>query len=192
MTKKANYKYSQVSCQLFCYQLHLTRTCNCSDYGSFYYKVGVSDFNYCFNDQWTCCDRFYYETFNAGDFIQTHCNDKCPRECTFHRFDHYQTFYEYPDETYVERVLLTNEKLVSRYGNHTDFTVNLASNVVKFSIFYETLTYTEVKEEPMIRWSGLLGSIGGYLHLFLGMSLISFAEVFELFAKFMVFCFAKD
>ena len=78
---------------------------------------------------------------------------------------------------------------MSRYANQTDLTVNLASNVVKFSIFYDTLTYTEVKEEPMIRWSGLLGSIGGYLHLFLGMSLLSFAEVYELFAELMVFRF---
>ena len=69
--------------------------------------------------------------------------------------------------------------LIDRYSNQTDFTVNLASNVAKVSIYYDELSYTEVKEAPRMTWDELLGKLGGHLHLFLGMSALGFVELFE-------------
>ena len=127
-----------------------------------------------------CADDFYNKEFKIGSFIEQNCVNKCPLQCKAHIFDYYPSLFKYPEPAYVQTTLKTNTMLRSHYSNHTDFTENLALNVVKLSIFYDSLFYYEVKENPRVRWDMLLGTIGGHLHLFLGMSLMSFAEIFEL------------
>ena len=70
--------------------------------------------------------------------------------------------------------------LIRRHSNQTDFTQNLASNVVKFTVSYDALVYAEAREEAKIPWDTFLGTFGCHLHLFLGMSAISIVEIFEL------------
>ena len=48
------------------------------------------------------------------------------------------------------------------------------------SIYYEDLSYLMIEEKAKISAEDLLGKLGGHLHLFLGMSLLSFVEVVEL------------
>ena len=74
--------------------------------------------------------------------------------------------------------------LINKYVNQTDFKHNLAQSVLKLTIRYDSLSYKETVEEPRITWAGLVGELGGYLHIFLGMSLISFIEIFELIGLF--------
>ena len=171
-----NFSYSQDSCMLICYQYYSALLCNCTTIWINYQEKG---YEYCFNEQQTCADDFYYQTFNIGDFIVNNCINKCPYECNTHRYDNYQSFYKYPEPLYLENTLSKNQMLIDRYSNQTDFTVNLASNVAKVSIYYDELSYTEVKEAPRMTWDELLGKLGGHLHLFLGMSALGFVELFE-------------
>ena len=46
-------------------------------------------------------------------------------------------------------------------------------------VTYDTISNIEVTEEPKFSGEDLLAEIGNHLHLFLGMSLLSFVEVFE-------------
>ena len=52
------------------------------------------------------------------------------------------------------------------------------------SVFYNTLDYTLSEEEPKMTVDILIGAIGGHLHLFMGMSLLSFVEIYLLIGKF--------
>ena len=66
----------------------------------------------------------------------------------------------------------------------------MEENIVEVYVYYETLTYTNTVEEPKMSFEDLIGSLGGHLHLFLGMSLLSFAEIFELLASLLLMtCF---
>ena len=67
-------------------------------------------------------------------------------------------------------------------GNQTDFSTlsYLAINLVKISVHYDTLGYRVTEEKEAMSVDALVGTLGGHLHLFLGMSLVSFLEVFEL------------
>ena len=184
VVRATSYAYSQDSCLLLCYQTFLVNKCNCTAY---WVNFRIENYGPCMSvEQQACADAFYTKVFNIGSFIQNNCLDKCPLQCKKHRFDNYQSLLSYPDPTYVNKTLRKNAKLLSHYTNHSDFTDNLGQNVVKFSLLYDTLAYFEIKEEEKTRWYTLLGSIGGHLHLFLGMSLISFIEVFELTAQFML------
>ena len=76
-----------------------------------------------------------------------------------------------------------------QHANQTDFNLNLVDNLVEFTVYYDSLSYTLVDEEPKHNIERLLCTIGGHLHLFLGMSLLSFVELAELaFLAIYYFC----
>ena len=91
----------------------------------------------------------------------------------------FSSFYAYPHPLYLDKHLKKNQMLNQKYANQTDFTKNLASNVIKLSVYLDTVDVTEIQEKERMSWRDLLGSLGGYFHLFLGMSLISFVEIVE-------------
>ena len=180
------YSYSKDSCLLYCFNYFMSQVCNCSEYSV---RWKIEGFDYCLGEQGKCSDDFYYTNFNVGNFIEDNCLSRCPMECDIHRFDNRQSFYRYPDPVYVKNTLQNNEMLISRYSNQTDFTENLASNVVKFSVSYDAMVYAEAKEEAKISWDAFLGTIGCHLHLFLGMSAISFVEIVDLIFKVSIYNF---
>jgi hypothetical protein len=47
------------------------------------------------------------------------------------------------------------------------------------NVYYEELFYTEIEGEPKLEFETLLSLIGGYMSLFLGMSLLSLVEFIE-------------
>ena len=58
---------------------------------------------------------------------------------------------------------------------------DLVKNLIKFSIGYESpLSAIGVEEQAKISLDELVGTLGGHLHLLLGMTLLSFLELFEL------------
>ena len=71
-------------------------------------------------------------------------------------------------------------QMISKYSNQTDFNDLLAENVAKLSVRYEPQSYTISKEKKTITINHLISTLGGHLHLFLGMSLMSFLELVEL------------
>ena len=77
-------------------------------------------------------------------------------------------------------MLQTNSVLLERYANQTDFSENLETKMVRFSLYYDSLSYKNVNEGAKQTWREMMAIIGGHLHLFRGMSLISFVEIFEL------------
>jgi len=53
------------------------------------------------------------------------------------------------------------------------------NSFVRANIFYNSLSYKETNELPQMDLVSLLGSIGGNLGLFLGVSVFSLAEIVE-------------
>ena len=105
----------------------------------------------------------------------------CPLECHKSSLDMTIASLAYPTSSlYVDKILKQKPSLLAKYANDSDFSQNLANNVVQFNIFYDTLGYTLVEEEAKISYEDLIGSIGGHLHIFLGMSSMSFIELFLL------------
>ena len=174
---ESNFTYTQDSCLLYCCQVYSVKHCSCYNY---WVNFKVKGAGYCLSpDEQVCADHFYYSVFNVGNFIVDHCMDKCPLECNKHRYDNYVSLFPYPDKLYFESKLKKNPMLLRKYANQTDFKDRLASNVAKFSLIHDSLSYFEVTEGPEITWQILLGKIGGHLHLFKGMSVISFVELLE-------------
>ena len=180
-TVGTNYTYAQDSCLLYCCEHLSRRICNCSTQWNIY--APDNQYDICRPKDNECIIYFYYSVFTIGDYILKNCLDKCPFECHMHRYDLFQSINAYPERGYLENTLKKNPMLLSHYANQTDFTERLAQNVIKFSVTVDSMSHTEVSEEPKVTWMGLLASLGGHLHLFLGMSIMSFLELFELILK---------
>ena len=143
----------------------------------------------CNGEKQICANDFYYNEFNTGNFIKNNCLQRCPLECQKDYMYNRQSFYKYPEESYVENTLKKNAMLLNLYKNETDFQYNLESNVAKVTIYYDSLSYTIVEEQPKFNWKTLLGTLGGHFHLFLGMSLMGVVEFIEIGVQFIFYLY---
>ena len=57
---------------------------------------------------------------------------------------------------------------------------HLKNNVVKFQIFYDYLGYINIEESIKMSDFDFIANIGNFYGLYLGMSFLSFFELFEL------------
>ena len=67
----------------------------------------------------------------------------------------------------------------------------LKDSIVSFNIYYETLGYEKITEESTVSFSTLLSNIGAQIGLFLGISILSFLEIFELFVEMLLNFYRK-
>ena len=59
------------------------------------------------------------------------------------------------------------------------------------SVFYEDLKYTWINQKPKMQFIDLISNIGGSLGLFVGISFISFLELFEILIEIIFIYFEK-
>ena len=168
LISESGYKYTQQLCFIQCYQKYIIKKYSCS-YPAFLsiYNVSICPFNEVSNA----------ESFD-GTFINNNCISSCPLECD-------QTLYE----TSISSSLLNGYNYISTIKNNSNLALdfinrtldatNAANSIVWMNIYYDSLTYTLSEESPQWNAVSLLGSIGGNLGLFLGVSFFSISEIIE-------------
>ena len=173
----SNFSYSRAVCLLACAQHYLVLKCNCTMSSIGFTGDGK---NRCLSqERYACAFTFYSSVFLAGDFVKLNCLPKCPLEC----------------HTPVLRATVSNYDMrlsnasISAYAEAYSSLKNVTDNLVEFSVFYDSLSYTIVEETPKMTLENLVGLIGGHLHVFLGMSLMSFLELFDLSVSLAFFVF---
>ena len=60
----------------------------------------------------------------------------------------------------------------------------IEDNIVKLNVYYESLTYVVMTESIYMSFVSLFSSIGGFMGMFLGMSVMTLVEIFEIIFKF--------
>ena len=112
------------------------------------------------------------------------CKPRCPLECKRQGIDYYVSKYKYPpSKAYATNLRRNNPKLARYFSSYYDYWGDFENNIVEFSVFYDSLWYKESEEEPKMTLEALIAEIGAHLHVFLGMSLLSFVELVDLFAQ---------
>ena len=159
-----NASYTQNTCLSFCTQVMITRRCGCKSN-----RIGynVTGYNYCgITDELGCAAS----VMNLLSDINKECLPKCPLECSKMKFD----------MSYVSNSWEATSFITFWFYQYVTDTI-LAANTLSIEIMYNDLAYVETIEEPKMNGKDLLATIGGHMHLFLGMSLFSFVELLELF-----------
>jgi hypothetical protein len=172
-------EYDQQFCLELCYQELAIKTCNCSDVESFLFKNA----EICSMDRFDCLNQVF-EEFLSPNYVDSYCLASCPLECNKTSFgislnsaDIMPEYYSAIVQEKAERLNITNKTLIME---------EVKSSIIKFSIYYDTFSYSITTESPSLDIISLLAYIGGTLGLFLGVSVLTVVEIIEIFLNFFI------
>ena len=181
-----NYSYLRATCLFFCIQTVLiVKSCNCTHN---FLRMRVPNVAVCMTlEKHQCAENVFRQSFFNRTLLKQSCSPKCPIECNRRVFQSSISYFKYPVKD--QAIALNEEKghtlLGTLLANQTDFSdvQNIYVNMATISVYYDRLSYEVNEEQPAITIANLIGSIGGHLHLFLGMSLLSIVEVLDMVAS---------
>lgn len=115
------------------------------------------------------------------------CLFQCPTEC-------YSTNFRIETELIDWKFLNPASDLKSFIRSTHRELVNtsdeeLINRLLSVNVFYESFHYSYVTESPAMSIIDLIGSAGGILGLYLGISLVSFVEIFEVAIEMLIIYF---
>jgi len=178
-------EYSQDYCFKVCQQLFILSKCCCYDL-KFPLKFNPNDeYRQCSTSQDINCVVRAEEKFIKNN-AATDCFNKCGVECDTVIYDLVTSFANYPTNWYAN-YLLNNSRFLNLVVNNTANSTmpqptieSLQQTILMVNVFYDELFYTNTDEEPRLSFENFIALVGGYLGLFLGMSLLSLIEIFEI------------
>jgi amiloride-sensitive sodium channel subunit alpha/amiloride-sensitive sodium channel subunit gamma len=178
-----NVTYRQVDCFGLCLQKMIVSACRC--YSLKYLKL-VEGVGPCLSMEQLKCVKLENDRFLQSEKSQL-CGSECPLECNSVDYEFSYSSSDFPTEEYFDSFKLnSSSKEIYLNGEYVSFEAYRKS-FIGLNIYYPYLKYTEIVEVEKYSLIDLLSNIGGTLGLFLGISFLSFVEIFEiLFEIFLV------
>ena len=111
-----------------------------------------------------------------NDF-SSECNLQCPLECesTSYHLSAYKLTSDLID--------IQNESFSFNFSNMSEqnriLQESYLENVIKFIFYFDESKYTEISQIAKTSLPDIVSNVGGTLGLFLGLSLLSFIEIFD-------------
>jgi hypothetical protein len=112
------------------------------------------------------------------------CYKYCPLECDSMSFQITPFFEPLPTNGIIGNITKTDFSL-SRFNTYEQ--VN--KKFFEFFVYYKTLKYTLISQEPQQNIVGIISNIGGIFGLLLGISFLSFIEIFEIIFEIILYKF---
>ena len=180
----SNQTYSQKECFDLCLQNLIIKKCEC--YATYYNKLNGT--RPCVELDQINCIQNNSEEFQRSDFTRQ-CLPACPAECLTVSHSLSTSFSDFPNQKTSDEVKknLINMKYV--IGNITD--QQIKKSLVSVNFYYDDLRYTQMSQSELMTFDDLLSNVGGTLGLFIGISILSFAEIFELIFQIIFILFEK-
>jgi hypothetical protein len=165
------YQYSQGMCVTQCMQKKVIEECNCT------LPIFLDLYNRsCQTDSQSLCamNGLWNGEFSKSSILN--CIPQCPLECNSTEYDFSVTSQTLAGLKYMS--LIQQSQILSSDFNMTPISELTSSNkFVQLSIYYDSLSYTSSVDTPTMGIVSLLGSVGGTLGLFLGVSVLSACEL---------------
>ena len=175
------YEYSQQLCFVQCYQQMVIRDCHCKDV-----YISLLNSSFCASVEETkCMNDVFDKKFLAN--LENNCAPRCPLECNLTEYKTALTSYSLLGD-FLAKIIRENPNLSADFVTKPINSDTALESVASVNLFYGSLSYTISTESPQLDIIGLLASIGGNLGLFLGVSLLSVCEIFEVLIEI---CFRK-
>lgn len=178
--------YTQKECFELCFNLHYTEVnpCDCTN-GTDYNNV----FDKCFStldwysSLWNCTLKFRKDF--AENLFHEKCMNYCPIECDYVSYTVTKFNLDYPKSGNI-----SDKDKINFFDSKYDTYEEVQKSYFSFVVYYEELKYTLISESPSMEIFDLVSITGGLLGLFVGLSFLSFVEVFEFFIR-MIFILAE-
>ena len=169
---KSNMQYSQQYCIELCFQRLVIKECGCTDF----YSISLDDVDICYQSSYNCVDEVY-NNFTNKNFFNQICLPLCPLQCNQTSFKVSTSSTQLVTEYFSKRIKNKANEL-----NITDLDLEDEKNsIIRFNIYFDSLSYTLITESAAMDLVVLLSNIGGTMGLFLGVSVLTFMEFFEIF-----------
>ncbi|RMZ96488.1 acid-sensing ion channel 1 isoform X2 [Brachionus plicatilis] len=174
---RSNLTYRQAECFDAFIAAESFKKCKCDEVGN---SLVFENNNPCDTlEEQSCSFSVFLELIESN--FKSRIKSVCPLECESVRYKVVKSEDRYPSESYAND-LLKMEKIKSLFSNRSNVTYEeLSSDILAVNVYFEYMEQTEIKQSASVTWDGLVGSIGGTLGLFLGISVLSFAEFIDLF-----------
>ena len=166
---QSNYAYTQQVCIIQCLQNFCIKNFNCTfPFAPSFYNVSTCDWDFA-----QISSNFEHKI--SAIYKNEICLPMCPLECN-------QTLYK----TSISNTrLIANKYFTNAIRNNPILTADFINRTIDetsfviVKIFYDSLSYVESTESPKLDSVALLGSIGGNLGMFLGVSVFTLCEIIE-------------
>lgn len=172
--------YDQKFCYNLCYQDKLIKKCGCADI----IVPTLNNADYCDTYKTISCLKDFASTFTISD-IKVLCENACPQECNTIEYSLTVTTSGFPAMNYL-KILQSSAAYSSMFPQNvsdSDLLEFARQGFLKLIINYENPYFTSIDESPAMDSQALFGFLGGQLGLFIGISVLSMAEFFELIIK---------
>ena len=168
-----NHEYTQKECIEVCRNLKSMEetNCNCS-IESLDEKFGLKCLEKAINKNVFNCSKQFLSNFNVDICV----TDYCPLEC-----DSFSLNIESKSQAILAFGNVTDTDFYSQLKTYQD----VFKSYFGIYVYYEEFKYTFIKQNPKMEIFDLLSNIGGTFSLFLGLSIFSFLELFEILANLM-------
>ncbi|GFS66341.1 acid-sensing ion channel 4-B [Nephila pilipes] len=179
--------YTYEYCQTLCRDAYLLKQCDCSE------EITQGNSKFCDPCNITQ-GKFYFEVTNISVSLPEIVNDVLENLSDI-RYDLTVSRSEWPNSQHqyfiLKRWPLLREKFgpAASDGNYSGqgdgqmpFDLKyIRSNFLRVHVFIQEMNYLSVKDVPAYSTSQLFADLGGCLGLYIGVSLLTILEVFELF-----------
>lgn len=106
--------------------------------------------------------------------------NECPLDCDQISYDYFYTEATFPNENWYEINLAQEPEYFERIFSQEPSYQAVKSSFATILIVYEKITIEKVSEKPTVEFLNLIANIGGTIGLFLGLSVLTVTEIFEL------------
>jgi hypothetical protein len=167
--------YTRKNCIDYVIQKKIKKECGCISANLFKFEIGMK---YCNKSQNDCEIKMFasFEDKNASI---------CPFECESFKYVSKSSFNSFTTTPNIHNTLKKVKNDSYFDGFHLE-RFNENSSTYYFHFYYDESYVTEIVETAKYTWINLISNLGGTLGLFLGMSLLSFVEIFEFLFKALI------
>jgi len=144
--------------------------------------------SYCTKDVELACVSLAKK--NQRKYFKSVCEQECPEACYRVEYNGLQTFNNFNTDIYLSKIR-NKKNYLSIFDNETLNDDAIRIGLSKVNIYYSSLSYRIIKDSIALDSVGLLAAIGGFAGLFLGLSLLSLVEIFDILIRFGLELFKK-
>ena len=127
----------------------------------------------CTTVQQTACSNRIYETEFLVNRFDSVFDQTCPMECNFMYYTYTSSSRRFPSTYYARHLKRKHSHLLNTS------ILNIQNSVAYIEVYYQTLESNHLTEIQTMTIVDLISGTGGMLGLFMGMSFLSFVEIFE-------------
>jgi hypothetical protein len=179
-----NGEYRQKKCFNLCFQKYIMDNCQC-----FYTYFPIFDYVYqkqikpCADQNQTFCLNEVGVEFSNN--IKEICANECPLECEYITYETSMSQLDYPSRQHFD-------DLKKRFKEYENMSIDEYKKThFRLNIHFKSSEYTEIREMPKTSAIELISNLGGVLGIFLGLSIFSFVEVFEILFRIAIIVLRK-